>query len=124
MSAPPAQNRRYGALLGVFLLVALLLAGVVSYAASSSPDGLDAVTQSGCEAVESAGGEQLQGTCIAQNAGEHATAASPFADYAVGGNEALTGVAGVVGVIATLLVAGGLFWLLRRRRTTRDPDAT
>ncbi|MDL5157812.1 PDGLE domain-containing protein [Actinomycetospora termitidis] len=111
----PTKNRRYAGFLGAFLLVALLLAGGASYLASSSPDGLDAVTQSGCEAVETEGGEQLQGECIAQNAGEHATAGSPFADYAVGGNEALTGLAGVVGVIATLAVAGGLFWLLRRR---------
>ena len=120
MSAPTTRNRRQSAFLGGFLLVALLLAGVVSYAASGSPDGLDAVTQSGCQAVETPDGEQLQGACIAQNAGEHATAESPFADYAVGGNDALTGVAGVVGVIATLLVAGGLFWLLRRRPTTDD----
>ncbi|HEY2222143.1 PDGLE domain-containing protein [Actinomycetospora sp.] len=118
MSAPTTRNRRHGAFLGVFLVVALLLAGVVSYAASSSPDGLDAVTQSGCETVGTGEGEQLQGTCIAQSAGEHAAEGSPFAGYAVGGNEALTGVAGVVGVIATLLVACGLFWLLRRRRTT------
>ena len=97
-----------------------MLAGVVSYAASSSPDGLDAVTQSGCQAVPTGSGEQLQGACIAQHAGEHAAAGSPFAGYAVGGNDALTGVAGVVGVIATLLVAGGLFWLLRRRRATAD----
>ncbi len=82
------------------------------------------MTQSGCQAVETPDGEQLQGACIAQNAGEHATAGSPFADYAVGGNDALTGVAGVVGVIATLLVAGGLFWLLRRRPTTEDRPTT
>ncbi len=37
MSAPTTRNRRQSAFLGVFLLVALLLAGVVSYAASSSP---------------------------------------------------------------------------------------
>ncbi|MFC5137459.1 PDGLE domain-containing protein [Actinomycetospora rhizophila] len=96
-----------------FLVVALLLAGVVSYAASSSPDGLDAVTQTGCELDEA--GEPVGGTCIAQNAGEHATAASPLADYTVGGSEGTTGVAGVVGVLVTLVVAGGLFWLLRRR---------
>lgn len=123
MSAPTTPNRRYWGFLGVFLLVALLLAGVVSYAASGSPDGLDAVTASGCEAVEGPDGEQMQGTCIAQNADDHAAAQSPFADYAVGGDGALTGVAGVVGVIATLLVAGGLFWLLRRRRTPHDSDA-
>ncbi|MCD2193915.1 PDGLE domain-containing protein [Actinomycetospora endophytica] len=119
MSAP-TTNRRLGAFFGVFLLVALLLAGVVSYAASGSPDGLDAVTQSGCESVGTADGEHLQGTCIAQHAGEHASAGSPFADYAVGGNDALTGVAGVVGVIATLLLAGGLFRLLRRRHAPDD----
>jgi cobalt/nickel transport protein len=124
MSAPTTANRRQSIFLGVFLLVALLLAGVVSYAASGSPDGLDAVTRSGCEAVETPDGEQLQGACIARHAGEHAAATSPLADYAVGGNGALTGVAGVVGVIATLLVAGGLFWLLRRRATTDDRPTT
>ncbi|MEJ2867096.1 PDGLE domain-containing protein [Actinomycetospora sp. OC33-EN08] len=111
----PTRDRRYAGFLGAFLLVALLLAGGVSYFASSSPDGLDAVTQSGCEAVETEAGEQLQGECIAQNAGEHATAGSPLADYTVGGDDALTGVAGVIGVLSTLAVTGGLFWLLRRR---------
>ena len=96
-----------------FLVVALLLAGVVSYAASSSPDGLDAVTQTGCQLDEA--GEPVGGTCIAQNAGEHATAGSPLADYAVGGSEGTTGIAGVIGVLGTLVVAGGLFWVLRRR---------
>ncbi|WP_433033665.1 PDGLE domain-containing protein [Actinomycetospora sp. CA-053990] len=96
-----------------FLVVALLLAGVVSYAASSSPDGLDAVTVSGCELDEA--GEPVGGTCIAQNAGEHAAAGSPLADYTVGGSEGTTGIAGVIGVLVTLLVAGGLFWVLRRR---------
>ncbi|GAA4934338.1 cobalt/nickel transport protein [Actinomycetospora succinea] len=100
-----------------FLVVALLLAGVVSYAASSSPDGLDAVTRTGCQLDES--GEPAGGECIAQNAGEHATANSPLADYTVGGSEGSTGVAGVIGVLATLVIAGGLFWLLRRR-SSRD----
>jgi len=101
-----------------FLVVALLLAGVVSYAASSSPDGLDAVTQTGCELDES--GEPVGGTCIAQNAGEHATAASPLADYTLGGSEGTTGIAGVVGVLLTLAVAGGLFWVLRRRSSPSE----
>lgn len=113
----PVADRRYAGFLGAFLLVALLLAGGASYLASSSPDGLDAVTQAGCEAVETPGGEELQGQCIAQNAGEHATAGSPLADYTVGGDDTLTGVAGVIGVLATLAVAGALFWLLRRRRS-------
>jgi cobalt/nickel transport protein len=95
------------------LVVALLLAGVVSYAASSSPDGLDAVTQAGCQL--DASGEPVGGQCIAQHAGEHATSGSPLADYTVGGSEGTTGVAGVIGVLATLMLAGGLFWVLRRR---------
>ncbi|MDD7941917.1 PDGLE domain-containing protein [Actinomycetospora lutea] len=101
-----------------FLVVALLLAGVVSYAASSSPDGLDAVTQTGCELDEA--GEPVGGQCIAQNAGEHATANSPLADYAVGGGEGTVGIAGVIGVLVTLVVAGGLFWVLRRRGSRDD----
>lgn len=105
-----------------FLVVALLLAGLVSYAASPNPDGLDAVTQTGCQAVEVNGEEQLEGQCIAQNAGEHATAGSPLADYTVGGNESTTGLAGVIGVLVTLVVAGGLFWLLRRRSRDTTPS--
>ena len=100
------------------LVVALLLAGVVSYAASGSPDGLDAVTQTGCELDES--GEPVGGTCIAQNAGEHAAAASPLADYTVGGSEGTTGIAGVIGVLLTLFVAGGLFWVLRGRSSRSE----
>ena len=106
---------RVGVLYAGLLIVALLLAGVVSYAASPDPDGLDAVTRTGCTTVDVAGREQLQGTCIARGAGEHAAQGSPLAGYAVAGDDGLTGVAGVVGVLATLLVAGGLFWLLRRR---------
>ena len=101
-----------------FGLVALLIAGLVSYLASSSPDGLDSVVLDGCTEA----GEQLTGECIAQNAEDPATANSPLADYTVGGDEGLLGVSGVLGVLATLLVAGGLFWLLRPRRG-RGPGA-
>ena len=111
----PTASRRSGLFFAGFLVVALLLAGVVSYAANSNSDGLDAVTQQGCTAVEVNGEKQLLGECIAQNAGDHATEGSPLAGYAVGGNEGLTGVAGIVGVLVTLLVAGGLFRVLRRR---------
>jgi cobalt/nickel transport protein len=98
-----------------FLLVALLVAGVLSYFASSDPDGLDTVTRSGCDVVETDAGEQFEGTCIAQHADDHALAGSPFADYTVGGVAGTVGPAGVIGVVVTLFVAGGLFWLLRRR---------
>jgi cobalt/nickel transport protein len=103
-----------------FLVVALLLAGVVSYAASGSPDGLEAVTQTGCQLDES--GQPTGGQCIAQNAGQHVTAGSPLADYTVGGAAGTTGVAGVIGVLATLVVAAGLFWLVRRRRRGAELD--
>jgi cobalt/nickel transport protein len=95
-----------------FALLALVIAGGLSYLADSDPDGLDSVSQRGCQVVD---GERLEGECIAQDARDHALDAGPLADYAVGGDEALTGVAGVLGVLATLAVAGGLFWLLRRR---------
>jgi cobalt/nickel transport protein len=95
-----------------FALIALILAGGVSYFADSDPDGLDHSTLQGCTVGEN---EELTGTCIAQNAKNHALADGPLADYAVGGDDAFTGVAGVIGVIATLVVAGGLFWLLRKR---------
>jgi cobalt/nickel transport protein len=103
-----------------FLVVALLLAGVVSYLAYPHPDGLDTVARQGCEATEVNGAEQLTGTCIAQHATEPATAGSPLADYALQGNSAFTGAAGIVGVLVTLAVAGALFWLLRRRGAPSD----
>jgi len=101
-----------------FGLVAVLIAGLVSYLASSSPDGLDSVVRDGCTEA----GEQLTGQCIAQNAGEHPLEDSALAGYTVGGDEGLSGVSGVIGVLVTLLLAGGLFWLLRARRG-RDPGA-
>ncbi|GAA1260207.1 hypothetical protein GCM10009609_23990 [Pseudonocardia aurantiaca] len=103
-----------------FLAVALLVAGGLSYFASSAPDGLDTVTLHGCDVVRTDAREHLDGTCIAQNAGDHALAGSPFADYTVGGGPNSVGAAGVIGVIVTLAVAGGLFWLLRRRGGTGD----
>ncbi|RSM89558.1 hypothetical protein DMH04_06140 [Kibdelosporangium aridum] len=95
-----------------FALIALILAGGVSYFADSNPDGLDHATLQGCTVGED---EQLTGTCIAQGATDHSLKDSPLADYAVGGTEGTTGLAGVIGVIATLVVAGGLFWVLRKR---------
>ena len=51
-----------------FLLAALVIAGGLSYLASPDPDGLDSVTLHGCTVSETAAGEQLDGTCIAQHA--------------------------------------------------------
>jgi cobalt/nickel transport protein len=114
MTAPAPNRRVTGFFLG-FLAVALLVAGALSSFASPHPDGLDTVTLQGCQVVETDAGEQLEGTCIAQNAADHALAGSPLADYAVGGGEGTVGPAGVIGVLVTLVVAGGLFWVLRRR---------
>jgi cobalt/nickel transport protein len=98
------------------LLVALLLAGVVSSFASGSPDGLDYAAREGC--TFNADDEITGGTCMAQQEQEHQLAGSPLADYAVRGidNEYLaTGLSGVIGVLITFAVGGGLFWVLRRR---------
>lgn len=116
---PTGGRHTAGFFLG-FLLVALVIAGGLSYFASSDPDGLDTVTLQGCQTVQVGGEEQLDGTCIAKNAQDPATAGSPLADYAVGGGEGTVGLAGVLGVLVTLGVAGGLFWVLRRRSPGAD----
>lgn len=85
------------------LLLALLVAGVGSWYASSAPDGLEwSAEQSG----------------FAHTAEDSATADSPLADYQVNGEESRLsgGTAGVIGVVAVLGVAGGLTWVLRSRR--------
>lgn len=111
----PTQSRRVTGFYVGFLIVSLIIAGGLSYFASGDPDGLDKAALDGCAVVESAGGAELTGTCLAQNAQEHPLADGPFADYAFNGGDGTVGLAGVVGVLVTLIVAGGLFWLLRRR---------
>lgn len=102
-----------------FALVALIIAGALSYFADANPDGLDTATLEGCEVVETDAGEALVGDCIAQNAGEHHLSESPLADYAVDGDDRFTGLAGILGVLATLAVSVGLFWLLRTRNKSK-----
>lgn len=87
----------------VFLLAAAVVAGFVSYYASSEPDGLSKV-------AEDKG--------FASQEQEHKLGDSPLADYGVKDveNERLSGgLAGLIGVGATLAVGGGLFWVVRRR---------
>lgn len=110
------MTRRLGWFLAAGLLVALLLAGVVSNFASGSPDGLDATAREGC--TFDAQGEITGGTCMLQREREHQLADSPLADYGIRGidNPYLsTGLSGVLGVLVTFAIGGGVFWLVRRR---------
>ena len=113
MTGTPSRRWRFWVGFGIAIL---LIAGGVSYFASSSPDGLDSATLRGCDVVETDQGEQLTGNCIAQYATNHAMAQSPLADYAVGGHDGTGGIAGIIGAGLVLLIAGGAFWLISRRR--------
>ena len=84
-------------------IASLFLAGVVSFYASSHPDGLEKV-------AEDIG--------FIDTAKENTHADSVLADYGVKGvdNERLSvGAAGVIGVIATGVISTGLFMLVRRK---------
>jgi len=110
------MNRRLGWFLAGGLLVALMLAGVGSNFASSSPDGLEATARQGC--TFNADDAITGGTCMAQREQGHQLVGSPLADYGIRGidNPYLsTGLAGVAGVLVTFGVGGGLFRLTRRR---------
>ncbi|MFC9845654.1 energy-coupling factor ABC transporter permease [Streptomyces sp. NPDC060223] len=88
------------------LVASLVLAGFVSFYASASPDGLEKV-------AEDKG--------ISAAAEEHAAADSPLADYGVKdvSNARLSGgLAGVIGVGVTVVAGTGVFWAVRRRRTS------
>lgn len=107
-------RRSWGFVVGG-LLVALLLAGVVSNFASSHPDGLDSSLREGC--VFDASDNIVSGDCPAKQAKEHELADSPLSDYRIRGidNPYLsTGLSGVIGVLLTFAVGGGIFWLVRR----------
>ncbi|MCA1708925.1 MAG: PDGLE domain-containing protein [Actinobacteria bacterium] len=118
MTAPHRRRSPTGFFV-VFGVIALLIAGLLSYLASAKPDGLDSVTLHGCQVTRVDGTEQLSGECIAQNARDNALAGSPLADYTVQGKDGLVGVAGVIGMLVTLTLAGGLFWLARPRQERR-----
>jgi cobalt/nickel transport protein len=96
------------------VLVALVLAGFVSLYASSSPDGLESVLLYGCTTDEA--GSVDGGECVLQGSGEHEVGGA-FADYGMSflDNEFLgASLAGILGVILTLAIATGFFWLLAR----------
>lgn len=105
------SRRRTTGFLLVGLLVALVIAGLGSYYASSHPDGLE-------WSAEKEG--------FLDTAKDSATADSPLADYAVSGvddGRLSGGLAGVIGVAVTLVLAGGITLLVRRRNSTGD-DST
>ena len=84
-------------------IASLFLAGVVSFYASSNPDGLEKV-------AEDIG--------FIETAEDHTYAEGALADYGVKGVEnprLSTGLAGVIGVVATGVVSTGIFMLVRRK---------
>jgi len=102
------SRRDIGVLMG-FLVAALLLAGVVSYYASGDPDGLNKV------AIDKQ---------FASSEQPHDLDDSPLAGYATTGvdDERFSGgLAGVIGVAVTLVVAGGAALLIRRREPQETP---
>lgn len=99
------MNRRTRVVVLVGLLVALVLAGGVSYYASSSPDGLNKVAAD-------------KGLDKGQK--DHALNDSPLSGYGTKGvdNERLSGgLAGLAGVALTFIIGGGLVLAVRRRNT-------
>ena len=94
------KNKKF---LAAGFLVSLFLAGVVSFYASSDPDGL----------------EKVAGDIgFIETAKDHTYADGALADYGVQGIEnerASVGVAGIIGVIGTAVVAGTMFTFIARK---------
>jgi cobalt/nickel transport system permease protein len=93
------------------LAASLVLAGFVSFYASASPDGLEKVASD--KGIDS-------------KAEEHAAADSPLADYSIEGltdSRISGGLAGVIGVGVTVVAGTGVFWAVRKRRTS-DSDTS
>ncbi|MFE2423184.1 energy-coupling factor ABC transporter permease [Streptomyces hokutonensis] len=107
----PARSTSHRKVWLTGLAASLLLAGFVSFYASSNPDGLEKVAAD-------------QG--IDRAAKEHASADSPLADYGVRDVEDARlsgGLAGVIGVGVTVVAGTGVFWAVRKRRTTSSQAA-
>lgn len=102
-----SRNRAF---LLIGLAVALLIAGVASYFASSSPDGLEYTAEQ-------------QG--FLDSASDSATAGSPLADYGVAGVDngwLSVGLSGIIGVLVVLLLATVLACVLKSRTTHQESD--
>lgn len=112
MASVRALRARTTGFLLAGLLVAFVLAGLVSGFADSDPDGLEKVAQD---------------KGFLQTAQDHALSDSPLADYGVSGidNERLSvGLAGLIGVTITFVFGLGLFLLVRRARRNAAPAVT
>ncbi|MFI5757562.1 energy-coupling factor ABC transporter permease [Streptomyces sp. NPDC051569] len=104
--AAPVAARSTRTIWATGLVTALVVAGFLSFYASASPDGLEKVAAD-------------QG--IDEKAQPHHSADSPLADYAIteiSDARISGGVAGVIGVGATVVVGSGVFYAVRRRRTS------
>ncbi|MFE9679694.1 energy-coupling factor ABC transporter permease [Streptomyces sp. NPDC006259] len=109
--APVAARTSRRTLWVTGLVTSLVLAGFVSFYASSNPDGLEKVAAD---------------KGIDQKAEEHAVSDSPLADYGVKDvtDARLSGgLAGVIGVGVTVVAGSTVFWAVRRRRDA-DPSPT
>jgi hypothetical protein len=90
------------------LLTSALLAGGVSFYASSSPDGLEKV-------AEDIG--------FIETAKDHAFSDFTLADYGIAGFENArlsVGLAGLIGIGATALLATALFMLIRKKSSSQN----
>ena len=109
MTAPARRTRPVA--IGL-LVAAMILAGVLSYFASSQPDGLEKVA-----------GDQG----ISASERPHDGKDSPLADYqtaGLGDSWASGGIAGLLGVAVVGAAGSGLFMLLRPRRADGADAAT
>jgi cobalt/nickel transport system permease protein len=109
--APAAARTSRRRLWAGGLVASLVLAGFVSFYASTSPDGLEKVAHD-------------QG--IDKQEKEHAAANSPLAGYGVqdvSDARLSGGLAGVIGVGVTVVAGSTVFWAVRRRRTPGTPGA-
>ncbi|MFC9286993.1 energy-coupling factor ABC transporter permease [Streptomyces sp. NPDC057052] len=103
-AAPVAARVSRRTLWAAGLVTSLVLAGFVSFYASSDPDGLEKVAAD---------------KGIDDRTEEHAAADSPLADYGVEDVDDARlsgGLAGVIGVGTTVVAGSAVFWAVRRRR--------
>ncbi|KAB1143987.1 cobalt ABC transporter permease [Streptomyces luteolifulvus] len=102
----PVAARSHRTMWAVGLVTSLVLAGFVSFYASTSPDGLEKVAAD---------------HGIDKKTEQHASSGSPLADYGVkdvDDSRLSGGLAGVIGVGVTVVAGSGVFWAVRRRRTS------